>query len=64
VKEEQDYIVSSFPEIGMKNARLLLGHFGSIAGIVNASFEELMAVKGIGEKTTQKVYELSRRGYG
>ncbi|MDD1703670.1 MAG: DEAD/DEAH box helicase [Methanoregula sp.] len=64
VKEEQEYIVSSFPEIGMKNARLLLGHFGSIAGIVNASFEELMAVKGIGEKTAQKVYELSRRGYG
>lgn len=64
VKEEQEYIVSSFPEIGMKNTRLLLGHFGSIAGIVNASFEELMAVKGIGEKTAQKVYELSRRGYG
>ncbi len=64
VKEEQEYVVSAFPEIGMKNARLLLAHFGSIAGIVNASLAELVAVKGIGEKTAQKVYELSRARYG
>ena len=35
-KEEQEYIISSFPEIGMKNARLLLAHFGSVQAIVNA----------------------------
>jgi len=64
LKEEQEYIVSSFPEIGMKNARLLLGHFGSIAGIVNASLEVLMTVKGIGEKTAERVHELCRREYG
>jgi ERCC4-related helicase len=63
VKEDQEYIISAFPEIGMKNARLLLSHFGSIQGIVNASLEELVAVKGIGEKTAAKIYELSRREY-
>ncbi len=63
LKEEQEYVVSSFPEIGLRNARLLLAHFGSIQGIVNASLEELVAVRGIGEKTGQKVYELCRRGY-
>ena len=47
-REEQEYIISAFPEIGLKNARLLLTHFGSIQGIVNASSEELAAVKGIG----------------
>jgi Fanconi anemia group M protein len=64
VKEEQEYIISAFPEIGMKNARLLLSHFGSIQGMVNASLEELVAIKGIGEKTGQKVFELCRAKYG
>ena len=63
-KEEQEYVISSFPEIGMKNARLLLAHFGSVQAIVNASLEELVAVRGIGEKTAQKIYELCRRKYG
>jgi ERCC4-related helicase len=63
-REEQEYIISAFPEIGMKNARLLLAHFGSIQGIVNASPAELAAVKGIGEKTAQKIFDLCRRVYG
>ena len=62
-KEEQEYIISAFPEIGLKNARLLLSHFGSVQGIVNASLEELVAVKGIGEKTGQRIFELCRREY-
>ncbi|MGA2121430.1 MAG: DEAD/DEAH box helicase [Methanoregula sp.] len=64
LKEEQEYIISSFPEIGMKNARLLLAHFGSVQAIVNASLEELIAVRGIGEKTAGKIFELCRRKYG
>jgi Fanconi anemia group M protein len=64
VREDQEYIISAFPEIGMKNARLLLAHFGSIQEIVNASSEELVAVKGIGEKTGKKVFELCRAKYG
>nr|WP_321349442.1 DEAD/DEAH box helicase [uncultured Methanoregula sp.] len=64
VREEQEYIVSAFPDIGMKNARLLLAHFGSIQAIANASLEELVAIKGIGEKTAQRVFELCRKVYG
>ncbi len=60
-REEQEYIISAFPEIGLKSARLLLEHFGSIQGIVNASSEELAAVTGIGEKTAGKIYDLCRR---
>jgi Fanconi anemia group M protein len=62
-KEEQEYIISAFPDIGLKNARLLLAHFGSVQGIVNATLEELVAVKGIGEKTGGKIFELCRRKY-
>jgi len=63
VKEEQEYIVSAFPEIGLRNARILLSHFGSVQKIVNASLDELVAVKGIGEKTAAKIFEISRREY-
>ncbi len=63
LKEDQEYVISAFPEIGMKNARLLLSHFGSIQAITNASPEDLVAVKGIGEKTAQRIFDLSRREY-
>ena len=63
VREEQEYIISSFPEIGMKNARLLLSHFGSVQAIANAELLELTAIKGIGEKTAQKIYDLCRHSY-
>ncbi len=56
LKEEQEYIVSAFPEIGLKNARVLLAHFGSVKAIVNAELQDLIAVKGIGEKTAAKIY--------
>ncbi len=62
-KEAQEYIVSAFPEIGLKNARLLLAHFGSVQAITNAELTELMAIKGIGEKTAQKIFDLSRHPY-
>ncbi|NMB78276.1 MAG: DEAD/DEAH box helicase family protein [Methanomicrobiales archaeon] len=64
VREDQEFIVSAFPDIGMKNARLLLAHFGSVQAIANASLEELVAVRGIGEKTAAKVYEVCRARYG
>ncbi|NLD57616.1 MAG: Hef nuclease, partial [Methanomicrobiales archaeon] len=64
VREDQEYIISAFPEIGMKNARLLLSHFGSIQAIANASHEDLAAVKGIGEKTAARVFEVCRARYG
>jgi Fanconi anemia group M protein len=62
-KEDPEYTVSAFPEIGMKNARILLSHFGSIQSIANAGLAELTAIKGIGEKTAQKIYDLCRRRY-
>ncbi len=63
LRDEQEYIISAFPEIGLKNARLLLAHFGSVQAITNATLAELLAIKGIGEKTGQKIYDLCRRPY-
>ena len=63
VREDLEFIISAFPEIGMKNARLLLTHFGSVQAIANAELLELTAIKGIGEKTAQKIYDLCRHSY-
>ncbi len=63
VREDLVYIISSFPEIGTKNARLLLSHFGSVQAIANAGLVELTAIKGIGEKTARKIYDLCRHSY-
>jgi len=63
LREEQEYIISSFPEIGMRNARLLLAHFGSVQAVGNAGIADLVAVKGIGEKTAQRIFDLCRRPY-
>jgi Fanconi anemia group M protein len=62
-REQLEYIVSAFPGTGLKNARILLGHFGSIENIVNASEEELRAVNGIGEVSAKKIYETARERY-
>jgi ERCC4-related helicase len=62
-REEQEYIISAFPEIGLKHARLLLAHFGSVQAIANAELADMVAIKGIGEKTAQKIVDLCRRPY-
>jgi ERCC4-related helicase len=62
-REEQEGIIASFPEIGMKNARQLLAHFGSIQAITAATEEELAAVSGIGDKKAKRVATLSRKIY-
>ena len=62
-REQLEYIVSAFPGTGLKNARILLGHFGSIENIVNATEEELRAVSGIGEVSAKKIYETARERY-
>jgi ERCC4-related helicase/ERCC4-type nuclease len=64
VKGQQEAIIASFPEIGMKNARLLLEHLGSVKGIVEAEEKDLRNVEGIGEKKARRIYEICRRPYG
>jgi len=63
VHEEQEYALAAFPNVGLKSARLLLEHFGSLKAIVDAEPEELSAVHGIGEKTARAIWDLARRPY-
>ncbi|MDN7012716.1 DEAD/DEAH box helicase [Methanoculleus sp. FWC-SCC3] len=63
VREEQEYALAAFPNVGLKSARLLLEHFGSLKAIIDAEPEELAAVHGIGEKTARAIWDLARRPY-
>jgi Fanconi anemia group M protein len=61
--ELQEFIVASFPGIGSQLAKPLLGEFGSIKNLVNASEEELKRVPLIGEKKAKRIKELTDREY-
>ncbi|WP_067049798.1 DEAD/DEAH box helicase [Methanofollis ethanolicus] len=62
--EQQENVIAAFPEVGLKSARALLEHFGSVQAVIDAEKEDLMKVKGIGEKTAGTILDLSRRPYG
>lgn len=63
LQEQQEFLVSSLPGIGMVTARTLLARFGSIKALVNASSEELMALEGVGEKMAQRLKEMWEKEY-
>jgi ERCC4-related helicase/ERCC4-type nuclease len=63
MKEQQEYIIAAFPSVGLRNARLLLSHFGSVKAVLDADEGALKAVKGIGEKTARQILEISRQPY-
>ena len=56
-KAAVEYILTAFPDIGPKAARDLLREFRSLRGIMAASKEELLAVKGVGEKTADAILQ-------
>lgn len=61
--EQQEYIMSSFPDIGLSQARELLRHFGSLRAVMDAEEKDLLEVDGIGSKKAVGISELSRRPY-
>ncbi len=63
LKEQQEYLVSAFPGVGLTAAKNLLRHFGSIEAIMTASAEELMKVEKIGRKTAKKIREVVTSKY-
>lgn len=63
IREQQEFIVSAFPNIGAQTSRLLLEHFGSIKNLVNASEEQLLELKGVGEKTAQMLVKMFEEEY-
>ncbi len=63
LQDQQEYVVASLPGIGLKNARVLLSHFGSITALVSANLEAFTEIPGIGEKTARGIWEILHRPY-
>ncbi len=51
------------PEIGPVVAKNLLKHFGTVAAVMSASREELMAVELVGPKTADRIREVVGEAY-
>jgi len=64
MKEQQEFLISALPGIGIVVARNLLNYFGSIKSVVNASKEELQALDGVGEKISERLWVLFNEKYG
>ena len=62
-KEIQEYIISSFPNIGSRLAPHLLSHFKTIKNIINADESELKKVELIGPKKAKQMKELIEKEY-
>ncbi|MBW2991618.1 DEAD/DEAH box helicase [Candidatus Woesearchaeota archaeon] len=63
ITQQQEYIVSSFPNIGPVVAEELLRYFGSIKKIVNADLDELEKVEKVGKKKAKDLKELFEKTY-
>jgi ERCC4-related helicase len=63
LKEQQEFIISAFPNIGVTHARALLENRGSIINVVAASKEDLQKIGGVGEKTAVNLFEMFNEKY-
>ncbi len=59
----QEYIVGNLPGVGLKLARALLRHFGSVRGIAGASVSDLMKVEKIGKIKAERIHGVLNSGY-
>ncbi len=63
LREQQEYLVSSLPGIGLTLARPLLNEFGSVKKIVNARPEDLTKVDKIGPKKAEDIKKVLEENY-
>ena len=55
IEEQQEFIVSSLPNIDNTRAKKLLSEFQTVERLFSASKEELMSVSGIGDKISAEI---------
>jgi len=60
LENQKKAVLKILPGIGEKTASVLLKRFGSVADVVAARKEELLAIPGIGEKTLAKINSVLR----
>jgi Fanconi anemia group M protein len=63
VEEQQEFLISSLPDISTVRSKALLKHFKTPKNIFNSSAKELQEVKGIGKKIAEKVKNVVEKEY-
>ena len=63
LKEQQEYVISSFPHVGLLTARELLRRFGSVKKVLEADVEELKKINLIGDKKAKKIKDVFEDDY-
>ena len=63
LQEEQEFVVSSLPNIDRTRAKKLLTSFHTPQRIFQASKEELMSVSGIGERISEEIRRILTTSY-
>ncbi len=66
-QKRQLYLLQGLPNIGKGKAEMLLDTFGGVQAVMDASYEDLIRVKGIGRETAQGIREILKEplaGYG
>ena len=63
LREEQEFIVSSLPNIDKTRAKKLLTSFHTPQHVFQASKEELMSVSGIGERISEEIRRVLTTNY-
>ena len=63
IKEQQEYITSALPGVGIKTARTLLQKFHTVKKIINADVDELKEAEKIGAKKAQTIKEVIEKEY-
>ncbi|MCF8039213.1 MAG: hypothetical protein K9K79_07840 [Desulfohalobiaceae bacterium] len=57
-QKRQLYLLQGLPKIGRGKAEILLDTFGGVQAVMDASYEELIRVKGIGRETARGIREI------
>jgi ERCC4-type nuclease len=63
LKEQQEYLVASLPDISIVRSKALLKHFKSPMNIFNASPKDMQEVKGVGKKIAEKIKNIIEKDY-
>ena len=63
IKEQQEYVISSLPNVGGTLAKELLKKFKTVKKIVNAKEEKLQKVAKIGDIKAKKIREVLDKEY-
>jgi len=63
IEEQQEYLISSLPDISEVRAKSLLKRFKSPQNIFNASTKDLQEAEGIGKKIAEKIKRVIENQY-